>query len=550
MPVGSVVRYYAPMILNDLTTTGADEFLFEAADASDSLIISPQETVNVTIEPVAPLALSVSGSSFNRNLTVGLGRTDSSIDNYSDVNLPPDVVTSGMKAHIRAVQGDDSVRMLTDIDELPIGTPPPAGAIVGEWYLRIVTSSGSNSLAWSANGATTLVSQATAATGASAGDLLLFIKNEATGETWNMVNEEFITLNPTSPYDFTISLSMKGDPVTHSYSLVSGWNLISAPGLGDLTSLDAASASAYTYDGGWVPVVTIDNSTLPAVDTGMFVFHTADMPPTIVNASFDVDHPALRNFEVSLFAGTWHLIGAPSDYLGPYALPAAAVTKDLFNKNAVFEYSNGIYGTVSELYPGVGYWVFADTWGTALLTQPRHLSADAASSLFYNYIYITAPSLPSLDWSLPIAMRLNSGVTKKVELGASSMATASYDKFDIGLPPAPPTANYSSIYANTDHAIGRMMRSVQSVRNGTEWTITARMAEAGMLEWPTNAVPENMRLYVETGGRTYDMRENARIRLERGTHQLRVFARMISPTSSRLLANYPNPFNPETWIPF
>ncbi|MDA1191453.1 MAG: PKD domain-containing protein, partial [Candidatus Poribacteria bacterium] len=36
----------------------------------------------------------------------------------------------------------------------------------------------------------------------------------------------------------------------------------------------------------------------------------------------------------------------------------------------------------------------------------------------------------------------------------------------------------------------------------------------------------------------------------RGMSVLRSLARAITPTETRLLANYPNPFNPETWIPY
>ena len=46
------------------------------------------------------------------------------------------------------------------------------------------------------------------------------------------------------------------------------------------------------------------------------------------------------------------------------------------------------------------------------------------------------------------------------------------------------------------------------------------------------------------------MAERRSIRLTGGVHDLRVTMTWVAPTAARLMPNYPNPFNPETWIPF
>ena len=81
--------------------------------------------------------------------------------------------------------------------------------------------------------------------------------------------------------------------------------------------------------------------------------------------------------------------------------------------------------------------------------------------------------------------------------------------------------------------------------------VSARVAGAsGAVRWQRPNVPERWRLTIEAGGAVVDMAERQALHVGRGAHDLRVTLTWIAPTTTRLLPNYPNPFNPETWIPF
>ena len=187
------------------------------------------------------------------------------------------------------------------------------------------------------------------------------------------------------------------------------------------------------------------------------------------------------------------------------------------------------------------------------LTQPRHLAADG-SSLFHPRAVDVAPSAapPTIDWSLPLSLGVEDGTFRTVSLGLSTDATVGYDRLDIAMPPTPPIRNYSHLYVDVEDAVGRLSRSVQSMqRSGTEWTMSARVdGGSGLVEWQRPNVPEHWRLTMETGGNVVDMVERQSVRLGNGTHELRVMLTWIAPVTTRLMPNYPNPFNPETWIPF
>ena len=88
-------------------------------------------------------------------------------------------------------------------------------------------------------------------------------------------------------------------------------------------------------------------------------------------------------------------------------------------------------------------------------------------------------------------------------------------------------------------------------RSGTEWVMSARVDGAsGLVQWERSSVPEHWLLTMEVGGNVVDMAERQSVRIGSGTHDLRVMLTWIPPVTTRLMPNYPNPFNPETWIPF
>ncbi|MFP6719497.1 MAG: FlgD immunoglobulin-like domain containing protein [Candidatus Poribacteria bacterium] len=66
----------------------------------------------------------------------------------------------------------------------------------------------------------------------------------------------------------------------------------------------------------------------------------------------------------------------------------------------------------------------------------------------------------------------------------------------------------------------------------------------------TSTLLEAYQLVVVTETNQYEMSNKSKIRLTGEEAILRLQPRRTIPTETVLMVNYPNPFNPETWIPF
>ena len=92
----------------------------------------------------------------------------------------------------------------------------------------------------------------------------------------------------------------------------------------------------------------------------------------------------------------------------------------------------------------------------------------------------------------------------------------------------------------------------QKESNEMIWTLSADTTELSSLEWKLIGVPEDYRLTLEDEtGNQINARQVNRLPIDKAGRRYILKAIKISvPKATRLLANYPNPFNPDTWIPY
>ncbi|MBM3215869.1 T9SS type A sorting domain-containing protein [Candidatus Poribacteria bacterium] len=279
--------------------------------------------------------------------------------------------------------------------------------------------------------------------------------------------------------------------------------------------------------------VQVSDDPLPFVSQGWFIFRDPAASPLATTFQVDVGDPAAQSVSVTL-QPRWNLVGVPFGGASASAYNPTAKT--------VFGYDGVNYVIATSLAQFQGYWVYNElaTARTVTITQP---SPGAPA--------IVQRAAPSPDWVAPLTISLDSGALKTVELGSGSKAQMGFDAYDVGLPPAPPIRSYSEFFAATDDPVERMTRSVlPSSQREASWELSANLAEAGTLRWTAQTLPAGYRIIVESGDERHDLSREGSMRLDAGKHTFTARLTFAPPSRSRLMANYPNPFNPETWIPF
>ncbi|MAF09521.1 hypothetical protein CMK11_03630 [Candidatus Poribacteria bacterium] len=349
-------------------------------------------------------------------------------------------------------------------------------------------------------------------------------------ETWTLTIEKS-SVRTTQP----VQISLTADR----------WHLLSLPGAGDLTPLAAYNMSAFTWDAGNEAYVeATDLSTVSAVASGLFLFSSETVT---VPLELDVDAADARQAAVTLSPG-WNLVGAPAtqndaDIWGE--APASQLTDGAANR--VFGYDGaGSYSAATTLTEGSGYWALnPDATASAVtVTQARHLNGSVTQ-------YHATPDARVPDWSATLTLSGPSNASSSLTLGLSPEASAGYDSMDMPQPPTAVGAKGSAFYVATDDVVGRLTRSVQpAAPAGAEWSVVVQARGQTTLAWEGVSPPMGYRIALSTGDSEWDLRRRGSTGIGAGRHELT--ARLVPdvPATTALLPNYPNPFNPETWIPF
>jgi hypothetical protein len=329
-----------------------------------------------------------------------------------------------------------------------------------------------------------------------------------------------------------------------------GWAMLSLPGGSEDASPEALGAQGFSTIYGWdgatqeFEVIRPGESLVP-VGSGYVVNRDPSLSSTL-NFEWDVntDQPAARIADVTLYPG-WNLVG----------VPIQGVSKAVFGvpNDNVIEWRVEGYETVTAttLEPFRSYWIFNNgSVRTIVLAQERHHGTIAGNALDGTEV----PSAPLVvlkpDWSFGLNLVTSDGRTRTVTLGSNPRAKAGMDDLDAPLPPSL-ARGLPEFYVTAKDAAVRMRRSIVPIANRrAEWTLVAQLPGSGTIEWAPVRLPDGYRLRLTVGGAEYDLTHDGSAVLEAGRHALTVTYDWKAPTATAVLTNFPNPFNPETWIPF
>ena len=351
------------------------------------------------------------------------------------------------------------------------------------------------------------------------------------------------------------SISVDSGPLTDfRMRLPAAWDLVSLPGAGDPAALRGITATAYAWDAraqSYTLVRYVDTNTLPPVTGGVFIRHVRVNDSATISMNLDTNNACIRASAATLYPG-WNIVGAPAGADAPVSVSAlrndASTGWGSIFANSVLAYDADTrsYAPASSLEPGHGHWVYNGLGREHLVALPQARDVFGASRA------------PTRNGARPASapdfrMRLSdaSGASSEVSLVMSDRARVGFDPLDIPAPPPPPGRGGPRLHVFDGDGSMWLARSARpTTDNVVSWALAANGSVDGVLEWDAAPTPAGYDAVLELNGSRHDLRRPGAVALLPGAHRFTVRAAFTPPASTRVFANYPNPFNPETWIPF
>jgi VCBS repeat-containing protein len=201
-----------------------------------------------------------------------------------------------------------------------------------------------------------------------------------------------------------------------------------------------------------------------------------------------------------------------------------------------------------SMMPTSGQWLYSAVGGAELVIKPI---AQAPPPIGPEPPPVVAPKKDMTAWEVSLSLQSPVGsdsVTAAV--GRATKTTSLHQIKSPGTPLAPYIA-----FTRDDQVGGASMLSsdVRSIDEELTWSIKATASSEVSLNWSLVNVPDDYMLSLEDQtGKVVNLRQDSAIHLGVGVHSfiLKAEKKALIPKATKLLANYPNPFNPETWIPF
>jgi len=196
------------------------------------------------------------------------------------------------------------------------------------------------------------------------------------------------------------------------------------------------------------------------------------------------------------------------------------------------------------MMPNQGEWLFSGVAGAKMRIKP----------IFHVPTAIESPAAPKKDmtaWEVTLSLQSSAGSDSVTAAVGKSTGKVELNQIKS---PGMPLAPYIALIRDDQVGAASMLSSdVRAINDELTWSIKATASSEVSLDWSLVNVPDDYMLSLEDqAGKVVNLRQDSAIHLGVGVYSfiLKAEKKALIPKATKLLVNYPNPFNPETWIPF
>jgi hypothetical protein len=249
----------------------------------------------------------------------------------------------------------------------------------------------------------------------------------------------------------------------------------------------------------------------------------------------------------------WNMIGSVS-----YDIPVDIVTSDPVGAVLPYVYTldaaTGDLNLTSKIRPGVGHWIGAI--GDATLNMDYALVPAPP----LNQERTVVESIEEPSWESVIVIQTQNHYQELV-FGMHPSASAGFDRLlDRPVPPLPTllrneasnaelwiTMPLRAYWVINDLHFPLLSESFVDDSNQATWNLSLELPEPGELQF--RQLPTAYRCLLWHSKKAMQIQNGESMLLPAGNHDVKLILDAL-PERMQLLANYPNPLNPDTWIPY
>ncbi len=332
------------------------------------------------------------------------------------------------------------------------------------------------------------------------------------------------------------------------FNLPAGWNLISCPGKPVISDIPQLVENSQVLYFGYI----LNAATGQYQMTITWEFGPGYLLVAMEDSQITAQYQLRSVLDLPVKAG-WNMIGSVS-----YEVPVDTIVSDpagaLLPYVYIMDPTTGDLQLTTKICPGLGHWI------AAIADATLNIDCALAPAPPLNQEQTVVQSMEEPAWKSVIVIQTQDHY-QELAFGMHPSASAGFDRLlDIPVPPLPAVlrdeANNAEVqftiplrasWVISDPYFSLLRESFVGDSNYAIWDLSLELPEPGKLQF--RHLPTAYQCILWHSEKAMQMQNGESMLLQAGNHDIKLILYAL-PERTQLLANYPNPLNPDTWIPY